>query len=158
MGIKIALYAIAVYALIGCSSDAPEGTDYIPDIPIECDSGVVADCINPGKTAYVGLISSLVVSCEDFLNNLNDLQRRQSFAAYGSTNTTRSGGLLIGTVSTWENESGGRINAMESGSYQVCAFIDTNSNDRIDLNEPVGTGTVTLGQNSFILSTWSAAF
>jgi hypothetical protein len=107
---------------------------------------------------FVGLIESLSERCDDFLSGQNALQRRLSFVATGEAVTSRSGIYLIGTVDSWKNSYGGRIDVLSPGTYEACAFIDTNGNGVIDTNEPYAGGTVQLGTDDFELTQWAPAY
>ena len=145
-------------ALSGCGGEEEKSSEFIPDIQAECTSAQAADCAGNGYPIFIGLAPTLSADCDDYLAGQNATQRRQSFDASGVATTARNGIYLIATVSTWENSVGGTADVLLAGTYQVCAFVDTNSNGVIDTNEPTGTGQVTVGTTGFVLNTWAPAF
>lgn len=133
--------------------------NFIPVIQVECATGSLATCNTSGKTAYVGIIETLTLDCDDSMAGLNASQRQQLFTASGQTIPSVSGAYLIGRVSSWVNSTGGQQDVLNPGTYQVCAFVDLNSNGAIDTNEPVARGQFsTGGSGTYILNSWAAAF
>lgn len=65
---------------------------------------------------------------------------------------------MTATLSDWLNDVGGTIDVLEPGDYTICAFVDLNSNDVLDTNEPVAQGTVPAGGTGFVLNQWTAAY
>lgn len=147
-----------VLLLAGCGGQEKSTSKYIPDIPVECTAAQAADCSGTGLTLFAGLKESLGAECDDYLSGMNATLRRSNFTASATATTGRSGIYLTANLMSWENAWGGAIDTLEAGSYQICAFIDTNGNSVIDTNEPVGTGIVEMGTNNFVLETWSPAF
>lgn len=148
-----------IFFLIGCGGADENLSDFIPDIPMECTSVQAADCAGNNLPVFVGIIDSTAGSdCDDFLTGLNSATRQRTFTASGTTTSARGGIYLTATVSDWKDSFGGPIDTLTPGDYLVCAFVDTNRNDQIDTNEPVGGGVITAGDVSFILNDWSAAY
>ncbi len=151
---------VLILTIAGCGSAGNEdASEFIPDVPLECVSGQAADCAGDDLPVFVGLSEGLAGSaCDDFLTGMTAVQRRRSFLASGSSRSTAKGNILTATINKWENDLGGPIDVLPSGTYQVCAFIDTNGNGEIDTSEPVGEGQLIPGRTDFILSVWSPAY
>jgi|GEM_PF-5481483 len=153
------LVATAAALIVGCGGNEEKSSDFIPDIPIECTTGQAADCAGNNLPIFVGIVESTAgADCDDFLTGMNANLRQTSFLAWGTATSSRSGIFLTANITDWKDTSGGTIDVLEPGPYKVCAFVDTNSNDVIDTNEPVGEGTITAGQTGFVLDDWSAAY
>ena len=151
--------AVLILFLFGCGGTEEKRSEFIPDIPVECTSGQAADCAGNNLPVFVGIIESTGGSdCDDFLTGLNSATRQRTFVASGNTTSARRGVFLTANVSDWTDSFGGPIDTLTPGDYLVCAFVDTNRNDRIDTNEPVGSGVIRAGDVSFILDNWSAAY
>lgn len=145
-------------ALTGCSGGGRGGTGYIEDLQFQCTGAQAAACAGGGYTVFVGLARTLSADCDDYLYGLSAAQRQSAFAASGTTTSAHSGIYMTGIVTAWVDANGAAISALDDGTYQVCAFADIDGNDRIDMNEPVGRGELTVGAKGFVLSDWSAAF
>lgn len=152
------LLSMATLVLIGCGGgDGSGSSTSIPSIQLECSSSQVAGCSANGRTAYVGLVESLTLTCDSTLKGLSANQRQSLFAVTGSDVSSSSGSILTATVSHWINNTGGAQDVLNAGAYIVCAFVDSNSNGQLDTNEPVASGVATTGEGTVTLSTWAAA-
>lgn len=141
--------------LIGCGGgDGSGSATSIPSVQIECSSTQVAGCAATGKTAYVGLIESLALTCDGTLHGLTPSQRQALFAVTGSTVSSSSGSLLTATISHWTNSTGGSQDVLNAGSFVVCAFVDSNGNGQLDTNEPIASGVATTGEGTVTLNSW----
>ncbi len=150
--------ALTLTFLSGCSVETADDTGFIPDVPVECTAAQAADCSGTGLAIFVGIKTSLGADCDDFLAGSNATQRRQMFEASATSTTGRSGIYLTATLDAWEDSVGGAVYALNSGTYQVCGFVDTDGDGTLDTNEPVGTGSLEMGATSFVLETWAPAF
>ncbi len=159
MSKNFASIGILLATLVACSGDGEgSGGNFVPVVQIQCTTAAIADCGLNGKTAFVGLIETLTLDCDDTLAGLNATQRQQLFTVSGSVVTSQAGAYLTGRVSSWVNSTGGQQDVLNPGTYEVCAFVDSNGDGDIDTNEPVGRGQVSVGTSTYILTTWAAAF
>lgn len=157
------LVLVFIFSILsGCGGGggaSDDGNLYIPDLEVLCDSGSVADCGGTNLPVFVGLTSTLNgESCDDYLHLTTAIERRRLFQASATFSSSKSGNVLTGMADEWVNSTGGSVEALPSGTYEICAFVDSNSDGGIDLNEPVASGTLTVGQFATDLENWSAAF
>jgi hypothetical protein len=158
--LKTLMGALIAVLMTGCGgSGSAVKSDFIPDIEITCSSGQAADCAGTGLSLFVGLASAISGECDNFLASATTPTQRQGlFAASGTATGTRNGIYLTAIVSSWVNSTGGSVDSLDAGTYAVCAFADTNGNGRVDTNEPVGRGSLTVGSTGFVLGDWAPAF
>lgn len=143
------------FVLVGCGGgDGSGSATSIPSVQIECSSAQVAGCAAHGKTAHVGLIESLALTCDGTLHGLSPAQRQALFAVTGSSVSSSSGSILTATINQWTNSTGGSQDVLNAGAYVVCAFIDSNGNGQLDTNEPLATGVATTGEGTVTLNSW----
>lgn len=147
-----------ILILVGCSAGETKSSEFVPDLPILCTSAQASDCSGTGLSVFVGIAKTLSVDCDTYLSGLNSSGRQASFDASGTVLSSRNGIYLTGTVTTWVNSLGASTDVLFEGYYALCAFIDTNGNDFIDANEPVGRGTIVPGQTGVELDQWEPAF
>ena len=151
-------YLALVFAALGCGKQE-KSSEFIPYVTALCTSTQAADCSGDALELFVGLVDSMAgADCDDFLTGMNATQRRLSFIASGTATTSRAGIYLTGTVTEWKGSTGATVDVLNPGSYQVCAFIDTDANGLLDTNEPVGTGALTPGGDFFELDDWLPAY
>lgn len=150
-----------LFCLPGClSSGNAAGTDFVPSVQIECTVAQATDCstgTGSGKTAFIGLLYNSSVDCGNYLFSLlTTAQRTQAFDVSSTVTTSTYGQFVIGLFTNWTNSSGALVDTMKHGTYQACSFIDINGNGRLDVNEPVGEGAVTMGNTDAVVSDWES--
>jgi hypothetical protein len=150
--------AFAVAALVRCSGGGGSSTSFIPDVWVECSTAQVSQCSGTGLSVWIGMTSTLSASCENTLVSLSASQRRLSFTATGSAVSTRKGIYLFASVTNWVSTTGATIDVLDPGTYKACSFVDTNGNDLLDTNEPVGSADIVVGQTNEPVSNWKPAF
>ncbi|MCB0384315.1 MAG: hypothetical protein KDD43_02905, partial [Bdellovibrionales bacterium] len=134
--------AFALFLPVGClqtgGGDSPIYA-FIPDVEVECAVDAVPTCNSSGKTIYVGLTSDTDVDCENYLLVLNSTNFAFSFDGSGVISSTFDGLALRGTVSSWTGSQGQIIGDLEKRTYRICAFVDSNNDGNLDVNEPTGS-------------------
>ena len=157
---RILLTGIFLFIQVGCSAGAgEEDSSYLPDLPIECTAAQVSGCAGTSLPVFIGWIKTTGgIACDDFLTGLNGSQRRQTFDASTTLTSSRRGIYLTGLAKNWDDQQGSTIRSLAAGTYQVCAFVDSNSNGLLDTNEPVGSDSIATGQSESVLKDWFAAY
>ncbi|MCB0365588.1 MAG: hypothetical protein H6624_04145 [Bdellovibrionaceae bacterium] len=147
--------------LVGClqtgGSDSPIYS-FIPDVEVECAVDAVPSCNSSGKIIYVGLTSDTDVDCESYLVVLSSTNFAFSFDGSGSATSSYDGLAIRGTVSSWRGSQGQIIGELEKRTYRICAYIDSNGDGNLDVNEPVGSGLLSPGSSTVQLTDWFAYF
>ena len=143
--------------LTACSGGSTDGS-YVraPDIDFECDSIQSSHCDSgaAGKTVYMGLSTDVDFDCEAEIYNLNP----QLFVAtfdYSGAATVRDGGTYVwGVVTQWVNSAGGKVIEIQDTDYKICAFLDDNSNGRLDGVESLAEQSFNPSVSFFPVSSW----
>lgn len=148
---------ILIFTLVGCGGGDEEDANYIPALEIECPSGSIAACGSGGATVYGAIHDDPSINCDTTLKGLDASSRRLTFVVTGQATSTTSGAYLTASITAWKNSSNGTASSLDSGSYRGCAFIDANSNDRLDSGEPVAGGDLSPGTARVRLTSWSTA-
>ena len=148
--------------LPACGSSDNQG-DYsvAPHVDFECGFNQALSCTtqNADKNVFIGLHSDANLECGDYLA-LNSVTNSFDYLAYSFdyssvTKTKAHAGILTGVATQWVNSSLAPVYDMEAETYRVCAFIDLNENNALDVFEPVQESIITIGQGFLPLSNWT---
>jgi hypothetical protein len=156
--ILILLLATAVGAtLTACDDGDPGSYSNAPELDFECSfaDAIGCDATNDGKTVFIGLHEDTSLDCSAHLALLNRTQMIASFDYSSVTTANNVGGILTGVAVHWVNTQAMPIILLPLQTFRVCAFIDANSNEMIDVNEPIQESNVTIGSGFLPLSNWS---
>jgi hypothetical protein len=128
-----------LFLIMACSSSNP-GTDSfnLPPVFISCNSVATLGCQvqNTGKDFYVGLSSNLNTDCELELYSLISKEQFPLAFDFHSNSKTTFSGEMEGSILQWYDVQNQPTFYMQNKNYVGCAFIDINSNGKIDPTEP----------------------
>ena len=143
-------------ALVGCGDSATDSElVFIPDVQLECEGGQASGCLQEALNVFTGIQKTSTMPCDALMSGMSASQRRMAFIATADSVSNRTGNYLTAIATNWRNSSGGRVDVLPSGTYSVCAFVDVNGNGQLDLNEPLGQGSVTLGVTGARITEWA---
>ena len=142
--------AFSILMLIGgCGGGLDGGIKLLPSLLLECPAKDLQGCKTSAPPAFVGLAPMSIPSCEEYIYPLISKNLRQS-GFIASTNISSIKTDLI----HWTDANGSPASHVLTGRYKVCAFIDSNRNDRLDAGEPVAESRMTAGSNTLHISQW----
>lgn len=152
-------YILLAFFYLSACTESPsngDGTSFIPDVEAACSVTQAAACSGAGYTVYIGLIGNLAIRCDTYLGSITSAtQFTQSFDASGTAVAAQTS-YLTATVSAWVDNSGATIGSLNENTQRACSFVDVNSNQRLDANEPVGQGDITPGVTGAQINDWVA--
>ncbi|MCB0343184.1 MAG: hypothetical protein H6626_03295 [Pseudobdellovibrionaceae bacterium] len=159
------LFLFSVFTLTGCFDGASGGSSSLVALPavyFQCDISQNNDCdpvSNPTLKVYVGWHGHASADCESVFLQLESLFIMDDvFSAWGTTTSfSPSSSVLIGEIGPTEWQSEGQdIGFLPNDTYTLCAFVDTDNNNRYSYPEPVGTLTgVSPQSQSLEITNWS---
>lgn len=143
---------LITFSLAGCLSQSGTSDGTIPDLEVECAQVQVdgSYCNSSSEVLWIGITSDFGVDCGHVLSNLSSHVRNSYFDAISEGIVlTQAGPVVYGNVSNWVTPLGASAGTLMEGTYKVCAFIEASpGNNRLDMNEPLGSGLVTVGGSS----------
>lgn len=155
--IRILIGLLLTVGLTGCGGSSNEETENFPapSIDFECDPYQAISCTQTAhqSSVFIGLSHNSNADCEQSLSNFG-LPLHQQFDYSGWTRTNWNGSYLTGAVNTWTNQLGSNAPFMAEGTYVICGFIDLNSNQRLDIAEPIVQEPFYVGKGFYPLSQW----
>ena len=153
--VKIILI-ISFTALAACGSRSDAEYVRATDIDFECSvyQSINCDASAAGKTVYMGLSTDTNFDCEAELYNLDSRLFAASFDYSGATIAQDAGTYIWGVVTQWVNAAGGKTLQFEDTDYKLCAFIDDNSNGRLDLFEVIAEQSFNPSQEFYPVTSW----
>jgi hypothetical protein len=145
--------------LIACGPKTDAHYSNAPSFSLECSQLAAAGCnqSNINKTMFIGIDVNTTTDCRAKLSQYTTNADRVAAFDYSSTTLTQNIGpsTLVGVTSIWVNSYAMPVAQLPAQSYKVCAFIDLDNNETLDLNEPIQDSIVDLTQSNFVLTNWS---
>lgn len=145
--------------LLSCGPKTDSQFSNAPSFSLECSQLTAAGCnqSNINKTMFIGIDVNTTTDCRTKLSQYTTNADRLAAFDYSSSTLTKNLGAstLIGVTSIWVNSYAMPVAQLPAQSYKVCAFIDLDSNETLDINEPIQDSIVDLAQTNFVLTNWS---
>lgn len=140
-----------------CSSSETTSLVALPNFDFECTSSQASDCSATAnnKPFRLGLSFSSSFDCRTGLQSAgSDLKE---IFTLSSTATSEFTGLLMrgsALSSTWVNSSNESITQVGSGTYTLCAHLDTNENSLLDSSEPISSRVLDISFPDQLSDSW----
>ena len=125
--------------LAGCGGKTDEPHSPAPLLDFECSAAIGSACTSDkaGSTLIVGMTERLDIDCAFRLSHFSGDGLLAQFD-YGSLAVMEDRGTyLLGLTEHWFNFAQAPVISIPRRTMRVCAFVDLNSNGRLDVGEPM---------------------
>jgi len=145
--------------LISCGSKTDNSQTDVPMLSLECSQLSASGCVqaNINKPLFVGLDSTTTTDCRAKLSLYTTNVTRAAAFDYSSSNLTQNIGAttLVAVTSIWVNQYAMPVITIPNSTYKVCAFIDLNENEALDINEPYQDSIIDISQTNLVVTNWT---
>ena len=142
--------------VLGCGSNGNTSPIDIPIMDLECQQTQAGDCSITGdnRDFHVGLIAGNTgADCAQVITAAGT-DFYTGFRASGTVSSSLDSTKLVGSVTDWVDGDNQSATTIDSGTYTLCAYLDTNEDGLLSAGEPFARDVITLGQLSYVITDW----